>query len=105
MVTLNSWFVIDDFSDTCDGWPIPFDPNMLSVSPHLHEGDLLLMNADVFHKTGATYSDRISIRFDFTPHLGLFKKYLPSALSNFYDYFSSTKRLVMHFSKNNLSVF
>ena len=64
----------------------------MSITPNLNEGDLLVMNADLFHKTGAAYSDRIAIRFDFTPQLKFYKKIIPPLLCKFFEYHSSTKK-------------
>lgn len=79
-INVNEWFAIDDYFDHCDGWPLDFDPDSISVSPHLYAGDLLIMRADLFHKTGFVGTDRLSIRFDFTPK----PKFLYSSLPQFF---------------------
>lgn len=61
------WFAIDDDDDGTMGWKIDIDLEQHKVVPELEEGDLLIMRADVIHRTNDAGSDRISIRCDALP--------------------------------------
>lgn len=64
---VGDWFAIDDFDDASMGWKIVIDLERSKVVPALREHDLLLMRADVIHRTNDAGSDRISIRCDGMP--------------------------------------
>jgi hypothetical protein len=64
---VGDWFAIDDYDDATMGWKIGFDLEQHKVVPELHEGDLLIMRADVIHRTNDAGTDRISIRCDALP--------------------------------------
>jgi hypothetical protein len=64
---VGDWFAIDDFDDSTMGWKIDADLERCKVVPKLEELDLLVMRADVIHRTSDAGSDRISIRCDGIP--------------------------------------
>lgn len=66
-IDIGDWFAIDDFDDSTMGWKIKFDLERHKVVPELDEKDLLIMRADVIHRTNDAGSDRISIRCDAVP--------------------------------------
>jgi hypothetical protein len=66
-IQVGDWFAIDDFSDSTMGWKINADLEQCKVVPQLDELDLLIMRADVIHRTSDAGSDRISIRCDGMP--------------------------------------
>ena len=66
-ISVGDWFAIDDFDDARPGWKINIDLEQCKVVPKLAEGDLLLMMADVIHRTNDAGSDRISLRCDAIP--------------------------------------
>jgi hypothetical protein len=63
---IGDWFAIDDFFPD-HGWKMNIDLEAEKVIPPLAEGDLLIMRADVIHKTQDADIDRISIRCDAIP--------------------------------------
>lgn len=64
---IGDWFAIDDFDDSTMGWKISIDLERYKVVPRLEVHDLLIMRADVIHRTNDAGSDRISIRCDGMP--------------------------------------
>jgi len=66
-IQIGDWFVIDDFEDSTMGWKINFDLEQHKVVPELDEKDLLIMRADIIHRTNDAGIDRISIRCDALP--------------------------------------
>jgi hypothetical protein len=66
-MTIGDWFAIDDYDDATMGWKIDIDLERHKVVPRLEVHDLLIMRADVIHRTNDAGSDRISIRCDGTP--------------------------------------
>ena len=61
------WFAIDDFDDSTMGWKVGIDLEQCKIVPCLEAHDLLIMRADVIHRTNDAESDRISIRCDGMP--------------------------------------
>lgn len=66
-IEVGDWFAIDDFDDSTMGWKIGIDLERCKVVPRLEVYDLLIMRADVIHRTNDAGSDRISIRCDGMP--------------------------------------
>jgi hypothetical protein len=66
-IQVGDWFAIDDFDDSTMGWKISIDLDQSKVVPLLNKHDLLVMRADVIHRTNDAESDRISIRCDGMP--------------------------------------
>jgi hypothetical protein len=66
-IAIGDWFAIDDYDDATMGWKIDIDLERHKVVPRLEVHDLLIMRADVIHRTNDAGSDRISIRCDGMP--------------------------------------
>jgi hypothetical protein len=66
-INVGDWFAIDDYADSTMGWKINLDLEQHKVIPELGEYDLLIMRADVIHRTGDAGSNRISLRCDAIP--------------------------------------
>ena len=65
-IEIGDWFAIDDYFPQA-GWKMKIDLESQKVTPFLAENDLLIMRADVIHRTQDSKSDRISIRCDALP--------------------------------------
>ena len=66
-IQVGDWFAIDDFDDQSPGWKLKLDLEKHKVVPALDVGDLLIMRADVIHKTNDANCSRIAIRCDAMP--------------------------------------
>ena len=66
-ITIEDWYAIDDFKDSSPGWRCNIDLEKEKVVPHLNVGDLLIMTADLIHKTNDTGINRIAVRCDIQP--------------------------------------
>ena len=66
-VNIGDWYAIDDYDDTSMGWKLKFDPEEHKVIPELCVGDLLIMRADVMHRTSDSRISRVSVRCDAIP--------------------------------------
>lgn len=66
-VQIGDWFAIDDFKDDSPGWKCSIDLEKEKTVPYLDVGDLLIMAADLIHKTNDAAIDRVSVRCDFKP--------------------------------------
>ena len=67
VISIGDWYAIDDFNDFTMGWKVGFDLEQHKVVPHLSQFDLLIMKADVIHKTNDAGINRISVRCDAMP--------------------------------------
>ena len=65
-IEIGQWFAIDDYYPT-PGWKMSIDLEKEMVIPELAEKDLLIMRADVIHRTQNAKTDRTSIRCDAIP--------------------------------------
>jgi len=65
-IEVGQWYAIDDYYPS-PGWKLSIDLEKAKIVPQLHEGDLLIMRADVIHRTENAKTDRISIRCDAIP--------------------------------------
>jgi len=66
-IKVGDWFAIDDYNDASPGFKLNFDLEAHKVVPQLEVGDLLIMRADVIHRTHDAGTDRISVRCDAIP--------------------------------------
>jgi hypothetical protein len=82
-IEIGDWFAIDDYFPQA-GWKMKIDLETQKVTPYLAEKDLLIMRADLIHRTQDAKSDRISIRCDALPRNS---KQLNSLTGLFYIYF------------------
>ena len=67
LIKVGDWFAIDDYDDASPGFKLNIDLEAHKVVPELEVGDLLIMRADVIHRTNDAGSDRISVRCDAIP--------------------------------------
>jgi hypothetical protein len=66
-IQVGDWFAIDDYDDSSMGFKLQIDLEAHKVVPELEPFDLLIMQADVIHRTNDAESDRISVRCDTIP--------------------------------------
>lgn len=66
-IQVGDWFAIDDSDDSSMGFKLQMDLEAHKVVPELEPFDLLIMQADVIHRTNDAESDRISVRCDTIP--------------------------------------
>lgn len=66
-IKVGDWFAIDDYNDASPGFKLKMDLEAHKVVPELEVGDLLIMRADVIHRTHDAGTDRISVRCDAIP--------------------------------------
>jgi len=89
---INDWYAIDDYADNTQGWKMKIDLEKKKVVPKLNLYDLLIMKADVIHKTNDAKIDRIAIRCDILPKNSFYEQ---SFMGFFYiclKYFFQTKK-------------
>ena len=61
-VSVGDMYAIDDYDDCTVGWKLAFDLDEHRIVPHLEAFDLLVMAADLIHRTNDTKSVRVSLR-------------------------------------------
>lgn len=66
-VLIGDWYAVDDDNDSTMGWKINIDLEEEKVVPELNTRDLLIMRADVIHRTNDAECSRISVRCDAMP--------------------------------------
>jgi hypothetical protein len=66
-LAIGDWFAIEDLDDSTPGWKITVDLERQKVVPQLNAYDLLIMRADVIHRTNDAGCNRISVRCDALP--------------------------------------
>ena len=66
-IKVGDWFAIDDYNDASPGFKLNIELEAHKVVPQLEVGDLLIMRADVIHRTHDAGTDRISVRCDAIP--------------------------------------
>jgi hypothetical protein len=66
-IQIGDWFAIDDYDDSSPGFKLQMDLEAHKLVPELEPFDLLIMRADVIHRTNDAKNDRISVRCDSTP--------------------------------------
>lgn len=64
---VGDWFAIDDYDDSSMGFKLQMDLEAHKVVPELEPFDLLIMQADLIHRTNDAECDRISVRCDTIP--------------------------------------
>ena len=95
---VGNWYALDDYLDDVDGWKINFDLEKNKVVPKLNLYDLLVMRADVIHKTNDALTERIAIRCDILPERAKNEQSLIGFLNICLKYFFETNK-----SKYNLN--
>ena len=66
-IKVGDWFALDDYDDSSMGFKLQMDLEAHKLVPELEPFDLLIMRADVIHRTNDAESDRISVRCDAMP--------------------------------------
>ena len=94
---INDWYALDDYSDDSQGWKMKFDLESKKIVPKLNLYDLLIMKADVIHKTNDAKIDRIAIRCDILPKNSFYEQSYIGFFNICLKYFFQTKK-----SKYNL---
>ena len=94
---IGDWYVLDDYNDSSQGWKMKFDLESKKIVPQLNLYDLLIMKADVIHKTNDAKIDRIAIRCDILPNNSFYEQSFLGFLNICCKYFFQTKK-----SKYNL---
>ena len=89
---IGSWYALDDYSDDTHGWKMKIDLDKMKVVPKLRLNDLLIMKADVIHKTNDTKIDRIAIRCDILPKHSFYEQSLLGFFRICLKYFFETKK-------------
>lgn len=94
---IGDWYVLDDYNDYTHGWRINFDLESKKEVPKLNLHDLLVMKADLIHKTNDAKINRIAIRCDILPKNSFYEQSFLGFLKICSKYFFQTKK-----SKYNL---
>jgi len=91
-VKIGDWYALDDYSDICQGWKMNIDLEKIKIVPELSLNDLLIMKADVIHKTNDAKINRIAIRCDILPKNSFYEQSLFGFLRICLKYFFETKK-------------
>ncbi len=94
---VGNWYALDDYMDNVDGWKVNLDLEKNKVVPKLNLYDLLVMRADVIHKTNDALTDRIAIRCDILPNQAKYEQSFIGFLNICLKYYFETDK-----SKYNL---
>ena len=86
------WYALDDYQDHNQGWKMSIDLEKKKIVPNLHLNDLLIMKADVIHKTNDAKIDRIAIRCDILPKNSVYEQTFLGFLKICLKYFFETKK-------------
>ena len=89
---VGSWYALDDYSDDTHGWKMKINLDKIKVVPKLCLNDLLIMKADVIHRTNDTKIDRIAIRCDILPKYSFYEQSLLGFFKICLKYFFETKK-------------
>lgn len=94
---IGDWYALEDYYDNSQGWKINIDLEKKKVVPKLFLYDLLIMKADVIHKTNDSKINRIAIRCDILPKNSFYEQSIMGFLKICFKYFFETNK-----SKYNL---
>lgn len=89
---INDWYALDDHADNTQGWKMKIDLEKKKIVPKLNLNDLLIMKADVIHKTNDAKIDRIAIRCDILPKNSFYEQSLMGFFYICLKYFFKTKK-------------
>lgn len=96
---INDWYALDDYNDNSQGWKLNVDLEKIKVVPKLNLYDLLIMKADVIHKTNDAKINRIAIRCDILPKNSLYEQSLLGFFSICLKYLFQTKKVKYNLKK------
>ena len=89
---VNDWYALDDYNDFTQGWKMNIDLEKNKVVPKLKLNDLLIMKADVIHKTNDAKIDRIAIRCDILPKNSFYEQSIFGFVKICLRYFFQSKK-------------
>jgi hypothetical protein len=89
---INDWYALDDYEDNTQGWKMKIDLEKKKIVPKLNLYDLLIMKADVIHKTNDAKIDRIAIRCDILPKNSFYEQSFMGFFIICLKYFFQTKK-------------
>ncbi len=89
---IGNWYALDDYMDDVDGWKLNFNLEKNKFVPKLNLYDLLIMRADVIHKTNDAATDRIAIRCDILPNNAKYEQSFIGFLKICSKYFFETNK-------------
>jgi hypothetical protein len=89
---INDWYALDDYADNTQGWKMKIDLEKKKIVPKLNLNDLLIMKADVIHKTNDAKIDRIAIRCDILPKNSFYEQSFMGFFIICLKYFFQTKK-------------
>ena len=89
---IGNWYALDDYLDKVDGWKLNLNLEKNKVVPKLNLYDLLIMRADVIHKTNDAVTDRIAIRCDILPNKAIYEQSFFGFLTICFKYFFETNK-------------
>ncbi len=90
---IDDWYALDDYEDHTQGWKMNTNLEKIKVVPKLNLNDLLIMKADVIHKTNDAKIDRIAIRCDILPKNSFYEQTLMGFIIICLKYFFQTKKV------------
>ena len=109
---INDWYALDDYEDNTQGWKMKIDLEKKKIVPKLNLNDLLIMKADVIHKTNDAKIDRIAIRCDILPKNSFYEQSFMGFFIICLKYFFQTKkaqynlkRYIRNFLKINYNLY
>ena len=89
---IGNWYALDDYLDNEDGWKLNLDLEKNKIVPKLNLYDLLIMRADVIHKTNDAVTNRIAIRCDILPNQARYEQSFLGFLNICIRYFFETEK-------------
>ena len=89
---VGNWYALDDYLDNVNGWKLNIDLEKNKIVPKLNVYDLLIMRADVIHKTNDAVTDRIAIRCDILPNKARYEQSFLGFLIICFKYFFETNK-------------
>lgn len=92
LTKINDWYALDDYEDNTQGWKMKIDLEKKKIVPKLNLNDLLIMKADVIHKTNDAKIDRIAIRCDILPKNSFYEQSFMGFFIICLKYFFQTKK-------------
>ena len=96
---IGNWYALDDYIDHTQGWKLKIDLESKKIVPKLNVNDLLIMKADVIHKTNDAKIDRISIRCDILPKNAFYEQSILGFFKICLKYFFQTKKAKYNLKK------
>jgi len=96
---IDDWYALDDYNDNSQGWKMNINLEKTKIVPRLNLYDLLIMKADVIHKTNDAKIDRIAIRCDILPKNSFYEQSFIGFVMICLKYFFHTKKVQYNLKK------